>query len=300
MQFLRRIYRRTAPALAAACLLSTPVLAHPGSGIAVDRFGQVYFLDTGAGLWKIDAHGKLARISGVMFHWLALDANDRFANTSLPSGASGDITKAGANPTLLLSSDFPIAIGQDGNLYYTSRGPEGGLRIMRMMPSGGTSVLATLPLTARGPLQHINGIAAGPDDSLYYTENNAVRRITAQGLVSTVATIPALVSSPSIPGISADVRPYLRGFAVDARGVIYVAASGCGRLLKITPDGKVTTVIQLQTPWSPTAVALFGSDLYVLEYLHTAVESRRAWLPRVRKITPDGKTTIIATIDRRA
>jgi SMP-30/Gluconolactonase/LRE-like region len=299
VQNLRRICRRTVLALAAACLLSTPVLAHPGSGIAVDRDGQIYFLDTGAGLWKIDAHGNLARISGTMFHWLALDANDRFANSRLPSASDWEILKVSANPTLLLASDFPIAIGEEGNLYYPS-GPPGGLRIMRMMPSGETSVLATLPATAKGrPLPHINGITAGPNGSLYYTENNEIRRITAQGRVSTVAAIPALVGGPSIPGISAEVRPYLRGLAVDARGVVYVAASGCGRVLKVTPGGKVTTVIQLQSPWSPTAVALSGSDLYVLEYLHTVVESRREWLPRVRKVSSDGTATIIATVDRR-
>lgn len=148
MQSPRRIYRQTVLTLAAACLLSTPVLAHPGSGIAVDRLGQVYFVDTGSGLWKIDAHGKLVQISRTMFHWLAIDPNDRFT-APLPSGSNGDITKVGSNPTLLLASDFPIAIGQDGNLYYPS-GPPGGLRIMRMMPSGDTSVLATLPPTARG------------------------------------------------------------------------------------------------------------------------------------------------------
>ncbi len=298
MKVLHGIYRRIVLSLAALCLLSSPTVAHPGSGIAVDRLGQVYFLDTGAGLWKIDAHGKLIRISETRFHWLALDGNDRFANAPLPSGAEGDITTAGATPTLLLSSDYPIAIAQDGNLYYPSRSPRGVLRIMRMIPSGESSALATLPATARGPLQHINGIAAGPDNSLYYTDNNAIRRISTQGRVSLVATIPAVAGSPSIPGVSADVRPYLRGLAIDDHGAIYVAASGCGRVLKITPNGKITTVIQTQSPWSPTAVAVLGSDLNVLEYLHTAEESRRAWLPRVRKIAADGTATIIATIDR--
>jgi hypothetical protein len=298
MQSLRANCLRIVVILAAACLLSIPALAHPGSGIAVDRFGQVYFLDTGAGLWKIDASGKLALISGTRFHWLAFDANDRFASAQLPSASDWEILKVGANPTLLLSSDFPIAIGQEGNLYYPS-GSAGGLRIIRMIPSGESSVLANLSATARG-LPHINGITAGPDNSLYYTENSAIRRISAQGRVSTVATIPAPAGCPSIPGIGANARPYLRGLAVDARGVIYVAASGCGRVLKITPDGKVTTVIQILSPWSPTAVALSGSDLYVLEYLHTAVESRREWLPRVRKISPDGTATIIATVERSA
>jgi hypothetical protein len=59
-----------------------------------------------------------------------------------------------------------------------------------------------------------------------------------------------------------------------------------------------TTLVQLQSPWSPTAVALLGSDVYLLEYLHTASEDRREWLPRVRKISPDGKPAVIATVAR--
>lgn len=297
MQNLRRIYRRIVLTLAVGCLLSTPVLAHTGSGIAVDRLGQVYFLDTGSGLWKIDAHGRPTHLSGLRNHWLALDANDRFASARLPTDPNLDwvITRVATNPTLLISTDFPIAIGEDGNLYYPS-GPPSNLRIIRAMPSGETAVLATLPATASGPLPHINGITAGPDCSLYYTENTAIRRITVEGRISTVATVRALVGGPSIPGTNQ--HPYLRGLAVNAHGVMYVADNGDARVLKITPEGKITTLLQLQSPWSPTGVALFGSDVYVLEFLHTAEDDRRAWLPRVRKITSDGKSTVIVTVDQ--
>lgn len=281
--------------IAATLILSASVTAHPGSGIAVDRHGQVYFLDTGSGLWKIDAHGRLTHLSRTLFHWLAIDANNRFGNTQLTSGSLGEIMRVGADPTLLLSSDYPIAIGQDGNLYYPS-GPAGDLRIMRMTPSGESSVLYTLPATVKGePLPHIGGIIAGPDGSLYYTEDSAIRRITA-GRISTVATVPALVNRPSIPGM--DRHPYLRGLAVDARGVMYVADTGDARVLKITPRGKVTTLVQTQSPWSPTAVALFGTNVYVLEFLHTTRDVRTDWLPRVRKIASNGKSTIIATLDQ--
>ncbi len=295
MQILHRICRRTALVLAAAFLPPTPVLAHTGSGIVVDRHGQVYFLDTGSGLWKIDAQGRLTHLSRTRFHWLAIDPDNRFASTRLPSGSTGDILKVGNNPTLLISSDYPIATGRDGNLYYPSGRP-GSLQIMRMTPAGETAVLATLPATSRGPLAHINGITAGPDGSLYYTEDDVIRRITAQGEVSIVATVPALVGGPSILGT--DQHPYLRGLAVDAAGVMYVADNGDARVLKITPEGKIMTLLQLQSPWSPTAAALSGSDLYVLEFLHTASDERRDWLPRIRRITPDGKTTIIATVDQ--
>ena len=276
--------------------LSTLVTAHPGSGISVDRLGQVYFLDTGSGLWKIDPRGRLTKLSGLLSHWLALDANNRFASTALPTGALGEISRVGDGPTLLLSSDYPIAIGQDGNLYYPS-GPPGGLQIMRMSPSGAKSVLVTLPATVKGaPLPHISGIIAGLDGSLYYTEASAIRRIAADGRISTVATVRALVGGPSIP--ATDQHPYLRGLAVDTRGVVYVADTGDARVLKITPDGRVSTLLQTESPWSPTGVALFGSDVYVLEFLHTARDVRRDWLPRVRKIGADGKSIIIATVDQ--
>lgn len=293
---LSGIYRRAVLGVAAACLLSTSVLAHTGSGIAVDRSGQVFFLDTGSGLWRIDTKGGLTHLSGLKNHWLAIDANDGFTNGRLPTDPAGDwvITKVG--PTVLISTDFPIAMGQDGNLYYQSGRP-GHLQIVRTIPSGGTSVFATLPATTTGAsLPHLNGITAGPNGSIYYTEDSSIRRITAKGKISTVATVPALVGGPSIPGTN--LHPYLRGLNVDAKGVMYVADNGDARVLKITPGGSITTLVQLESPWSPTGVALFGDVLYVLEFLHTPIDDRLAWLPRIRKITSDGKSTIILTVDQ--
>lgn len=298
MQMPHRILQRAVLAFAAACALSIPAFAHPGSGIAVDKNGHVYFLDTGSGLWKIDTQGKLTKLSPTRFHWLALDANNGFANARLPTGASGEIEKVGSNPAALIASDWPIAISQNGNLYFPTGSP-GRLQIKQMSPTGNTSVFATLPALTKGsPLLHVNGITVGPNGELYYTENNSIRRINANGIVSTVATVPALDGGPSIPGIEADSRPHLRGLEVDEKGVMYVAASGDGRALKITPEGKVTTLVQTQSPWSPTGVALFGNDVYVLEYLHTARDVRTDWVPRVRKIASDGSSKIIATIER--
>src|SRR5580765_3188084 len=298
MKILPGICRRTLSMMFAACVLSSFALAHTGSGIAVDQNGQVYFLDTGSGLWRIATNGALTHLSPLKNHWLALDANNGFAGGRLPTDPNGDwvITKIGANPTLLISTDFPIAIGEEGNLYYP-HGRSGGLQIIRAMPSGETVLLAALPVSATGrPLSHINGIATGPDCSLYYTEDTAIRRITSDGKISTVATVRALARGPSIPGTNQ--HPYLRGLAVDPCGVMYVADNGDARVLKITPTGKTTTMLQLQSPWSPTAVALFRGDVYVLEFLHTAEDDRRAWLPRVRKITADGESTIIATVEQ--
>ena len=295
-QRLRTSGRQILLTLAAVCVLSAPVLAHPGAGIGVDRLGQVYFLDTGSGLWRIDTKGNLTQLSTTLFHWLAIDANNRFASSPLPTGANGEIKTVGSNPAVLIASDWPIAIGQDGNLYYQS-GPQGSLKIVRMVPSGRTSVVATLPATVTGkPLPYVSGITAGPGGSLYYTEDTAIRRISAGGRISTVARVRAPANPPSIP--ATDSHPYLRGLAVDASGVMYVADTGDARVLKITPNGRVTTLLQTESPWAPTAVALFGSDVYVLEFLHTVEDVRKQWLPRVRKLAADGTDTIIATIDK--
>ena len=53
-------------------LFATSALAHPGSGIEVDKDGQIYFTDTGRCVWKIDAKGKLTDLPGSRFHWLAM------------------------------------------------------------------------------------------------------------------------------------------------------------------------------------------------------------------------------------
>jgi sugar lactone lactonase YvrE len=145
----------------------------------------------------------------------------------------------------------------------------------------------------------LNGIVAAPDGSIYYTEDRAVRRITPQGKLTTVADNVTLSVCDSIPELEADRRPYLRGLDVDAQGTVYVAATGCGAVLKITTDKKITTVLRTSSPWSPTGVAVFGTDLYVLEYLHTSGDNRREWLPRVRKLSSDGHVVTVATIDLR-
>jgi DNA-binding beta-propeller fold protein YncE len=127
----------------------------------------------------------------------------------------------------------------------------------------------------------------------------AVRRITAQGELTTVASHSTLSGCVSVPGVGPELGPYFRGLDVDSKGTVYVSATGCGAVLKITADQKVTTVLQTSSPWSPTAVAVSNGDLYVLEYLHTATDNRREWLPRIRKVSSDGSVVTVTAMDRR-
>jgi hypothetical protein len=277
---------RIIPIIIAICLLAASALAHPGSGILVDRLGQIYFIDSGSGVWSLDMKGSLSHLSPLRNHWIALDPNNRFTGSRLPTDPRRDwvITAAGSNPTVLISTDFPLVIGPDGDLYYPSV-REKNVRILRLGADGQTTTFATLPPSVAGtPLGWINGLTRGPDGSVYYTENNAIRRVARNGSVTTIATVTPLPRDAAIPGVES--RPYLRGLKVDANGAVYVADSGDARVLKVTPDGKVTTLLQLESPWAPTDVAVFGDIVYVLEYSHTPGHDRLEWMPRVRKIEP--------------
>ena len=290
-------FRRVAIALSVfTCLLGASALGHPGAGILVDRLGQVYFIDTGSGLWKIDTRGAVSHLSPLRNHWLAMDPNDRFTQSRLPTDPGRDwvITAAGSNPTILISTDFPLVIGPDGNLYYPSV-RQSDRRILRHDGAGGITTFATLPRAAKGE-PYINGLAVGPNGSFFYTDDAVIGRISAQGVASTFATVTPLANGPKIPGNGEP--PYLRGLKLDAKGSVYVADAGDARVLKITPDGKITTLLQLESPWAPTDVAVFGDIVYVLEFLHTPGDDRLEWMPRVRKITPDGRSTIIMTVDQ--
>jgi hypothetical protein len=273
-------------ALALACLLPRPALAHPGSGIVVDRLGQVYFVDMVSGVWKLNPQGGLTHLPGSAFHFMTLDADGRFAEIRLPSGPGWVFDRIGSDPTLLLASDFPLALGRDGELYFPSQG-QTPVQLRSFSSSGQAAVLATLP----GSLRWINGLAAAPDGSLYYSEDDAIRRVSREGRVSTVVERVK-------PGGCGAHNPLLRGLDVDAAGNVFVADAGCGKVLKVSPAGVVTTLPQVQRPWSPTGVALSGSELYVLEFENPDTDDRQAMLPRIRKISADGSTSVVATVTR--
>jgi hypothetical protein len=292
----------------ALMLVVSPVFWHPGSGIVVDRQGLVYFVDTtGRGVWKIDRQGHVVRHSGPAYHFMTIDHQSRFAEQRMPRLADADVSVVGTNPTLIISSDFPVTVGSDGAFYYPQAGRDDRVRIMRLTASGQTSVFSTLPAaTEKGPggqnlpARWIHGLAAGPRGSLYYTEMHAVRRIAPDGTVSLVAGKVAVPDCVHPPGAAEErLAPSLRGLDVTPDATIYVAASACSALLKITPGGSVSVVLRCSDAWTPTGVAVSGDDVYLLEYRYTASERREDWFPRVRKLSPEGKVTVIATVARR-
>ena len=269
----------------------SPASAHPGGSIVVDAKGQVYFVDTGHGVWMIDAAGALVDLGGPAFHWMALDSDSRLSGLAVQGGSFEFVAKAIAGGVLILSSDYPVAI-RDGFVHFAPYARQPPLRVMRMARDGHTEPAAVIDTRA----QWLNGFASGPD-GLYFTEDAAIKRLASDGSVSVVAdkVMPADCPANWLPDLSA---PYLRGLAVGKDGDVYVAATGCRVVARIDRKGNVTPVLRAESPWAPTAVALHGDSVYVLEYFHTPGDDRREWLPRVRKVDASGGVTTVATVNR--
>ena len=269
--------------------------AHPGASIHVAKDGRVFFVDTGGGVFAVERDGKLVRQPGPAFHWFALDEASGLAKTPWPSIPGSEIDAVGMKPTVVLSSDFPVVVGRDGALYYPRPEGEKEWQLFRVAPSGERTVFATFPALKRsdGELRYVNGLAVDGAGALYFTFDRSIHRIDAKGRVSTIADNIVVPECARIPGTEAASGPYLRGLAIAPNGTIFVAAAGCGAVLMVTPKGEAKPVLRATPPYSPTAVAVANGEVYVLEYLHTASDDRSEWLPRVRKITREGKVETV-------
>ena len=297
MEMLASIIR-TLVGLLFCMLVGTNLIAHPGSGIVVEENGQIYFTDTGKGVWKIDNNGKLTFLPASKFHWMSIDAAGHFAGSSKNFGEYFErVTAQNNKPTLIMCSDFPLAVGNDGNIYYANTRPGSG-KIIRRTPGGKESVFVSDKI-----FEFISGIAVGPDGSLYITEAsdanaNTIRKITMNGTMSTIATF----IGKSRNDLPLETTPsYCRGLAVDSTGNIYVAATGSRSVLKISSTGVISNILEEASPWTPTGVTVFHGEVYILEWHDVTAENlevRSAYIPRVRKIGADGKITTIATVSR--
>lgn len=288
-------------------LFGAEAFAHPASGIVVNANGEVFFIHTGQGVGRIDTEGKLTYIHKVTGggHFLAFDAEGKFS-TQFPQ-LFDKITPLGVKPALLYASGgAPLVVNHDGNLYYGSGYPGGddmapsGLTLTRLSPDGKRTLFAPgLKKTLAKLNEAVTGLANGPDASLFVACPNAILKVKTDGTVTTLVH-PVVVKDSVVDDSAKDSRssyfhaPYLRGLDVTEDGTIYAAANGCHCVVKITPDGKVETVLKSEQPWSPTGVAVRGKDVFVLEYTHT--DKPKDWAPRVRKLRADSKVTILADL----
>jgi hypothetical protein len=276
--------------------------AHPGSGIVVDKFGNVYFIYSGVGVVKISPKGNLTYIHKAKDgHWICLDERGVFSRAQ-PKYFER-ITPNGTKPTLIYAGGgSPIVVNSDGNFYYCG-GENGDMHpgaksIIRETPQKQQITFAPLLEKSLDELDDgITALNAGPDGSLYIGGWNSVLKVTLDGKISTLIHPVIISDCDEDPADHREVnrgKPLLRGIAIDSTGTVYAAATSCHCLLRITIDGKVEPILKSERPWAPTGLALRNGNIYVLEYTNANGPATEKWLPRIRKLGKDGKVTIIA------
>jgi len=287
------------------CLLCAFASAHPASGIVVDARGNIYFIDSRHAVMKLDTNHQLTVIRKVPDgHWLALDEAGRFAR-STPKYFER-ITAFGVTPALIFAGGgAPLVVGSDGALYYASGESNGdpmfpgGLGLSRILPDGQQSpVSRQLQGILRDWDDGITGLAAGPGQSVYAATWTGVVKVRFDG---TAIVVKHPVAVPDCDPDPADHKPdsrlpYLRGLAILSDGTVYAAATSCHAVVRIGTDSDVRTVLRSERPWSPTGIAAYGSDVYVLEYTNANGPATEGWRPRIRRIDGHGNVSTLASV----
>jgi hypothetical protein len=297
-------------------LLIAKAQAHPAWGIVVDRQSEVYFSDLKT-IWKIDAQGRLSVFRAAddrHTHELNIDeagnvygvddfyrpATQRFFDAIWKMTPAGDFSYVFA-PTENPPKGLSIWRDRDGNMYSVEQNNhvKRETLLLKRTPGGKVSVLAGSSYGhadgkgSQAKFGSIVGMAFGPDGSLYLTDSASVRTVTMDGMVTTLARNIMVESASGNQEGGASPTTWF-GIAVGVQGNAFVADHGNRRILKIAPDGQMSTLIRSEESWFPTGVAVRGGELYILEESHTPAS--RPLGTRVRKLFPDGRVTVLATV----
>lgn len=198
--------------------------------VAVDVGGNIYIADSGNNrIRRIDPQGVITTVAGIG-----------------TNGFSGDGSPA---ITAQLNDPESVAVDQAGNIYIADTGNH---RIRRITVQGIISTVAGSDSAAgdNGPainarLFQPSGIVRDSTGNIYISDtlNNRVRKITPQGIITTVA-------GNGIAGYAGDgafaTQAELNnpnGLALDNAGNLYIADTGNNVIRKLTPYGGISTVV---------------------------------------------------------
>jgi sugar lactone lactonase YvrE len=259
--------------------------------VAVDGSGNVYVAVDNT-VRKITASGVVTTLAGVAgpSNWGTADGAGSAARFSGPQGVATDaagnvyvadswnftirkITPAGAVTTLAgLAAGYPPADGSGGSV----DGP-------------GSAARFDFP----------RGVATDGAGNVYVADtwNHTIRKITPDGVVSTLAGLAGNRGAADGPGGTARFNgPY--GVAVDGAGNLYVADHWNSTIRKITPDGLVTTLAGLAGRTGSAdgagSAARFGYPSGVAVDGNGNVFVADPWINTIRKITPAGLVSTVA------
>jgi sugar lactone lactonase YvrE len=302
------------------------------SGVATGSGGTVYVADTdNHTIRKITPTGTVTTVAGLAGAFGDADGTGAAARFDHPRGVaidsggnvyvldgsrrgssdSGSLRKidtAGMVTTLADAAgraiffDEPAAVATDGggNVYVTDQG-----KLRKITPAGVetnvSDAVGSHVASADGIRiweSFFSGVATDSGGNVYGsdTRNHLIRKITPEGVVTTMAGSASTRGSADGTGSAARFGSP-EGMATDIDGNVYVADSETSSIRKITPAGVVTTLAGSRADGVRRAVSFDfpsgvatdrGGNVYVLDgpsYSHT-----------IQKITPTGLVTTLASL----
>ncbi len=254
------------------------------TSVAVDGAGNVYVADA-----RNDTIRKITP-AGVV--------------TTL-AGAAGQIGSAdGTGAAARLGDPDGVAVDAAGDVYVADTFNS---TIRKITPDGAVTTLAgsagfTGSADGTGAAAQFNlpeGVAVGGDGNVYVadSQNFSIRKITADGVVTTLAGTPGVAGSADGTGAAAQfVNP--TSVAVGGDGNVYVADQDNATIRKVTPAGVVTTLAgtagQIGSADGTGAAASFSNPEGVAVDSAGNVYVADGFNAAIRKITPAGAVTTIA------
>jgi sugar lactone lactonase YvrE len=226
------------------------------------------------------------------------------AHVTTVAGDGSPTFRDAAQPRQAAFADpFGIAIAADGLIYISDAGESN--RIRKLAADGLVSTLAgSVEGYADGAGSEASfntpsGLAFDDAGNLYVadTGNNRIRKITPQGLVSTVA---GKGTAGLVDGRATEAKfdgPI--GIAVDSNDNIYVADTYNDSIRKITPSGQVSTVAGAGRPGYADGLAtaaLFDTPCALVVTVAGELIIADTGNNRLRKIKPDGQVTTLPVL----
>lgn len=272
------------------------------SGIVVDANGNIYVSCIfSRQIKKIDKNGVVTDFAGIYsqsgyvdgissiarfkrIETLAVDSKGNVYATDFDNSAVRKITPEGVVSTLaglvaLNGSPVGIAVDKQDNVFITT-----GLKIMKITPDGTVSVFAGSNTSGSTDGTGINASFYGAlrltidaNDNLYVLEtgNEQIRKITPQGVVSTIK-VTTIQNGVAKPYLDLDIAHHI---SIDKSNNLYVSTGyNISNILKIAPDGSARFIFTGKTGgyqdgaidqaliWQPAGIAFDKDDnLYFIE-----------------------------------